>query len=339
MIRTVAYPRTGLVGNPSDLLHGRTISLLLDAFQAEVTITESERIEIERTNHDGRAFAGLDELVHFRREFGYYGGIRIIEATIVRLHRHCQRLNIQLDGKRSFHLAYSSNIPFRVGLAGSSAIARATLVCLMKFYDLADTDIPLPIQANIILEAETLELGIVAGPQDRVVSIYGGLVYMDFTRDAFERNYNLYGDYKRLDPANLPRLYVAYDERLSESSGRVHGNIQRRPEDQKKAILRVMAQKAELVEEARVVIERADKDAIGPLMTRDFELRRSVYDLAPMNLEMVETARHNGSHAKQCGSGGAIVGTFTDDEHLLRVTQAFQLIGCQVVEVRVATYA
>lgn len=337
MIETVAYPRTGLIGNPSDLFHGRTISLLFDAFQARVTLQESDRVEIERTDHDGRDFASLDDLVHFRQEFGYYGGVRIIEATIVRLHRHCRRRNLALSD-RCFRLTYASDVPFRVGLAGSSAIARATLVALMRFYNLTQDDIPLPIQANIILEAETHELGIAAGPQDRVVATYGGLVYMDFTQESYERNYNLYGEYSHLDASVLPPLYVAYDERLSESSGAIHGAIHRRPTDQKQAVLSAMEAKAALVLEARAALQEGRGADIGPLMTRDFELRRSVYDLPPTNVEMVETARNNSSHAKQSGSGGAIVGTYSDQTHLDSLVRAFDTIGCKVVPIRVAGY-
>ena len=47
----------------------------------------------------------------------------------------------------------------------------------MKFFEV---EIPLPIQANLVLETETRELGVPAGLQDRVIQAYEGVVYMDF---------------------------------------------------------------------------------------------------------------------------------------------------------------
>jgi glucuronokinase len=38
---------------------------------------------------------------------------------------------------------------------------------------------------NLVLSAEE-ELGITAGLQDRVVQVYGGVVYMDFDRDHMQ---------------------------------------------------------------------------------------------------------------------------------------------------------
>lgn len=35
--------RVGLMGNPSDGFHGKTISFLIDNFRADVTITEQEK--------------------------------------------------------------------------------------------------------------------------------------------------------------------------------------------------------------------------------------------------------------------------------------------------------
>ena len=106
-----------------------------------------------------------------------------------------------------------------MGLGGSSAIIRAVLAALMKFYGLTEKEIPKPIQPNIILEAETGELDISAGPQDRVVVVYGGLVHMDFTKEAYARNNGSHGDYEKLDPGLLPPLFIAYKKELSKSSG------------------------------------------------------------------------------------------------------------------------
>ncbi len=54
-------------------------------------------------------------------------------------------------------------------------------------------------QPNLILSVEKEELGINAGLQDRVIQTYGGLLYMDFSKELLDERG--YGDYIPLDPS------------------------------------------------------------------------------------------------------------------------------------------
>ncbi|KAJ8544973.1 hypothetical protein K7X08_017556 [Anisodus acutangulus] len=83
--------------------------------------------------------------------------------------------NITLS-EANFTLSYDTNIPIQTGLSGSSAIVTAALNCLLDFYKVRHL-IKVEVRSNLVLNAEK-ELGIVAGLQDRVAQIYGGLVYM-----------------------------------------------------------------------------------------------------------------------------------------------------------------
>lgn len=75
-------------------------------------------------------------------------------------------------------------LTFQTGLSGSSAIVCAALSCLLDFYMVRHL-IKVEVRPNLVLNAEK-ELGIVAGLQDRVAQVYGGLVYMvRFTRKLF----------------------------------------------------------------------------------------------------------------------------------------------------------
>ena len=47
--------------------------------------------------------------------------------------------------------------------------------------------IPIVDRPTLVLRAEE-ELGITAGLQDRVIQVYGGLVYMDFEREGMQRH-------------------------------------------------------------------------------------------------------------------------------------------------------
>ena len=46
---------------------------------------------------------------------------------------------------------------------------------------------PVVARPGLVLKAEE-ELGITAGLQDRVVQVYGGIVYMEFARDLMQRH-------------------------------------------------------------------------------------------------------------------------------------------------------
>jgi len=338
IIKEKAYARAGVVGNPSDIFNGKTISLLFDAFQATVKLYETPKLTIVPTDRDLIHFDHLGDLVTYRRQYGYYGGIRLIDAIIVRFKEYCDQQGIPLQD-RNFTVEYDSSIPFGVGLGGSSAIIRAVFAALMRFYGLTEKDIPKPIQPNLILEAETDELDISAGPQDRVVVVYGGLVCMDFTEAAYARNKGLHGDYNKLDPAILPPLFIAYKEDLSKSSGKVHNIMRYRASvEHDRKVLDAMRKKAALVDEALEVLRKGQPQALGPILSRDFDLRKSVYNISPENLRLIEIAREQDTHAKQTGSGGAAIGTYQDEEHFKRLQQAYLTNGFSILKVNVVDY-
>ncbi|MCF7709184.1 MAG: GHMP kinase, partial [Verrucomicrobia bacterium] len=222
IINTKAYARAGLVGNPSDGYFGKTISFIIRNFYAGVTLYETPELEILPNHRDHSCFKSLNALVSDVEKHGYYGGIRLLKATIKRFHRYCGENGIYLHD-RNFTIRYTSNIPEQVGMAGSSAIVTACLRALMQFYNVA---VPEPVQPNLVLSVETQELGIPAGLQDRVIQVYEGVVYMDFDRESMERLGH--GLYEPLDPALLPRLYVAYRTDLSEGTEVFHNDIRGR---------------------------------------------------------------------------------------------------------------
>src|SRR5579863_3149843 len=194
MIETYAYARAGLLGNPSDGYFGKTIAYLVRDFRARVLLYPSARLEITASKADMPVFESLDDLHASTRWRGYYGGIRIIQALIVRFMDYCREHGIELPN-RNFTIEYESTIPLRLGMGGSSSIIIAALRALCQYYEV---EIALPVQANIVLEKETREIGVPAGPQDRVIQVYEGLVYMDFAEDLMKTRG--YGNYERLDP-------------------------------------------------------------------------------------------------------------------------------------------
>lgn len=339
VIQCMTHARSGLVGNPSDLFGGKVIALLFDAFAARVSLYESPRLAVVPSARDATSFADMAALARYRRQFGYYGGVRLIEATLVRFHHSCSQRGIALP-RRNCTIEYQSDIPFGVGLGGSSAIITAVFNALMQFYELTEADIPRAEQPNVILEVETEELRISAGLQDRVAAVYGGVVAMDFSAAAYAGNGGRHGNYQALAPALLPPLFVAYHERLAKSSGAIHHVMRYRAEVQHDPkVEKAMAGKAELADEALSALRQGHPDRLGPIMDRDFDLRQSVYDLPAEQVRMIAIARGQGAHAKFTGSGGAAIGTYEDERHLRRITQAYAAEGFTVVPVRVAPAA
>ena len=329
MIETYGYARAGLLGNPSDGYFGKTIAFVMSNFRARVLLYPSGRLEIKPSKADLPVFENLEDLYRTTRWRGYYGGIRIIQALIVRLIEYCRENGIELEN-RNFTLEYESSVPQRLGLGGSSAIITASLRALCQYYDL---DIPLPIQANLALETETRELNVPAGLQDRVVQAYQGLVYMDFSRSLMDARG--YGEYERLDPALVPNLYVAYRTSLSEGTEVFHGNLGERWRRGDPQVVEAMKTWAGYAAEGRECLLRRDYQRLGELIDANFDLRARIYQIDRGNLEMVHAARRAGANSNFAGSGGAIVGTYTDDAMFTRLTHYMEAIGVAVIHPKI----
>jgi galactokinase/mevalonate kinase-like predicted kinase len=334
IIRTSAAARAGLIGNPSDGYHGKTISVSIPRFRAQVVLYDWPDLEIVWSQEDRSRFGSVRELVEDVHLHGYYGGVRLVKATIRRFVDYCDSRQIELHAG-NFAVRYQTNIPRQVGLAGSSAIIVATLRALIGFYG---AEIPLRVQPSLALSVEREELGISAGLQDRVIQVYEGLVYMDFARDRMEVVGGLpCGVYEPLDPALLPPLYVAFSTRLSEPTEATHKPLSERYHSGDPAVLAAMDRFADLTVQARQALIDRDAGRLSQLMDENFNTRRQICDLAPGHIEMVETARSVGASAKFAGSGGAIVGVYHGEPMFESLQQALNRIGCQTVRLGQST--
>ena len=73
--------------------------------------------------------------------------------------------------------------------------------------------------------------------------------------------------------------------------------------------------------------ERASAQAFA---AANFDLRRSICRIPQGQLEMIERARRAGATAKFAGSGGAIIGTYPDDDVYRRLVTDLAPIECDV---------
>ena len=146
------------------------------------------------------------------------------------------------------------------------------------------------------------------------------------TVDGFECGY-----YESIDPALLPPVYVAYRTDVSEPTEVLHNDLRLRYRRGEPDVVGAMEKFAELTVEARRAILDGNADELARLIDANFDLRRSICRIPAAQSEMVEVARRYGASAKFAGSGGAIIGTYPNDETLDRLKAELPLVGCRVI--------
>lgn len=294
-MRTVvghAFPRAGLLGNPSDIYGGRVIAFSFENFRAEVAIEPADARDVDPRG-------------------GLLGALwKLFEE------RH-------LPGRAApaFRMRFESNIPRQVGLAGSSAIIVAGLRALMEWFSVRIEPID---QARLALDAETDVLRIVAGPMDRVIQVYEGLQYIDCKR--------LRADGVRSIPlARLPPAFVAFDPHPGEDSGVVHTPVRDRWLRGDPEVVHAIGLFPGLADEGLARLEAGDAPALMWLLDRNFDTRASIFDISERNLRMVQVGREQGAATGFAGSGGAVVGLVDDAAKLPAIEAAYRRAGFEFV--------
>lgn len=326
IITAKSYPRAALIGNPSDGYFGKTIAFVFGNFEAEVTMYQSPELQILPNIRDHSNFDGIAHLVEDVNMFGYYGGLRLLKATVKRFHDYCRENDLSLND-RNFTIRYRTDIPAQLGLAGSSAIITACLRALMMFYGI---DIPKPILANIALSVEVDELGISAGLQDRVAQAYEQPVFMDFNQNHMEKHG--YGVYRPIPVGKMPRLYIAYRANLAEGSEKFHSTLRSRYEQGSRRVLAAVEEWASLAEDIYRKLLAGEREGLDGIINRNFDLRREVCRVSDANIAMVETARMTGASAKFTGSGGAIIGVYHDGAMYDDMKRRFAEMGVDIIK-------
>ena len=183
------------------------------------------------------------------------------------------------------------------------------------------------------MSIEREELNIAAGLQDRVIQVYEGLVYMDFDQ---KREHEVAGlkcyAYEPIKPSLLPSLFLAYHDALSEPTEVFHNDIRGRYNRGEEKIIKAMEHFAELAAQGREALLQGNVALLGELINENFNTRRSIYNLPPWQVEMVETARACGASAKFSGSGGAIIGIYHGEKMFAALSQTLGALGSKVIK-------
>ncbi|MGI9599012.1 MAG: mevalonate kinase family protein [Acidimicrobiales bacterium] len=331
MIVNTAPARVGILGNPSDGYGGRTLSLALPQFEATVELETADELEIVANEADRPRWASVGDLVDRIDRHGYGTGPQLLAATVRTFADVAASVEYRGFDRHRFRLSYSTTIPRQVGLGGSSALVVATLKSLSE---LTGIEIPLHILPSIALRVETEQLGINAGLQDRVIQSYGGLVAMNFGEMTTDARFGVsHGDYRSLDPAGVPNLFLAYREQAAEPSDGYHRALRQRFEGGDGAVRETLRALAALVVEGEAALRWNNADRLAELIAKNMSLRKLLGPIPEAQLELVEAADECEAPATFGGSGGAIVGAYVDDEHLERV--AARLSSLDAVTVRI----
>ncbi len=333
VIKAISYPRAALIGNPSDGYFGKTIAFVFDNYCATAEIKESENLVFLSSPRDQNTFLSLSDLDKKVSQFGYYGGIRLLKAAARLFFIYCQKKQILLKNK-NFTISYDCDIPNRLGLAGSSAIITAAMKAMCSFYKVK---ISLPELANMVLAVERNELSIPAGLQDRVAQVYNHPVYMDFNREHMEKNGT--GIYEKIDIPEDLNLFVAYRTDLAEGSEILHSRLRDDYNSGIAQVLNAMKEWTRLTEQMKIALAEKDYPRVASLINRNFDLRCEVCSgsISEKNRQMVEIARKTGASAKFTGSGGAIVGTYENENMFNNLVKELKKAGVNVIKPRIVT--
>ena len=330
---TVRVPAcAGLVGAPSDRYGGRVVAVGIDNFAAEVELTPWDGVSITPGDTDQASWPELADVLADSERYGYTGGRPLIQATLATFAAFVERTALgPVSG--GFRIAYRSSIPRRLGLAGSSAIVVAVLRALAAHHGL---EIQPALIASLAREAEE-RLGLSPGLAAPVSQTFGGVVAMDFRARRVRTEHDLdVGEYRLLDPAGLPAMYLAWTPDDAARGPWRDADIRSRIDARDWSVTSGMKMLAALAEQAEEAVRQGDHGALASLIDQSFDVRRKLTPLDPRQTEMVDRARAVGVSATFAGWAGAIVGTYRGLAQIDDLQARLESLGATVRRVDIA---
>lgn len=323
-----ARPRVGLLGNPSDLYGGKVVGFTFDAFETVVQL-EPKQSGVEFACGGGElAFPGWSSLLDELDATQGHGGHKLLAAAFDRLLIHAPQLRElpESDPRTAFRMTFSTDVPRQAGLSGSSAIIIAALRLWGRWFEVETSPFQL---SELALSAECDVLGFVAGPQDRVVQSYGGLVAMDFGVPRTPASYH------RLDPALLPESLVVWSGQPGESSADVHHNVRERWDGGDAEVRSVMARFPGVVDRGLTALQERDTSGLADAIDANFDLRASIFPISEGDRRMINLGRALGAATKFCGSGGAVLAVPRDARSIDGLEEEYRSEGYRTLRPRV----
>ncbi len=221
---------------------------------------------------------------------------------------------IESDRRRGLALECTTTIPRQVGMAGSSATIIATFRALSRLFDAPISRFEM---AEMALATEVEDLGIAAGPMDRVIQSYEHVMLLELAGPRTEACYEV------LDSGLVPPVLLAWTPSTGRPSGLTHSDLRSRWERGEPDVLRAITELRSVVDLGLAAMRSGDTEAFADAVDRNYELRVSVTDVTEVDARMVQIARDHGGAAKLCGSGGSVVVVPRRDTDVASLDAAF----------------
>jgi len=258
---------------------------------------------------------GAEAFLEIDSKISYDGNLDLVKSVVE-----------ELGGGRAFDITITSNVPEHSGL-GASASAYAALIALFNsYYDLglSKKDI-----AELSFKLETTKLKNKVGKQDQYAACYGGLNFMEFSKDmkvnvsAVKTSASTLAGLEK----DIALLYVA---KRQKTAGEV---IESQKKSFKKEEFLVTK---ELGAKARIALEKNDLEAFGSVMSEVWghKKRFSAETTTPLIEKMHRTAIENGAYGgKISGAGGGGCGFwFCRPGTKTKVVAALVKLGAQPLD-------
>jgi galactokinase/mevalonate kinase-like predicted kinase len=275
LISASAPGRCGIIGNPSDIYGGRVLSCSIPS-RAYCTIEAADRWELPE------------------------------DPTL------WNAATARLPIEESVRVSWRSDVPRSSGLAGSTALLTATVLCLLAWRGERLTPVEL---AELVRDIERKEANIVCGYQDAYMASLGGLQYMDFA-GKHPIDAGPPGQATSLQ-ASLPFLLVTTGvERLS---GSVHGPIAERWLAGDPLVRSSIERIKDLAETGSQALLRNDLAGLGVAMNENQRLIAALGGSGEAIDQLVRDAIGCGSWAAKlagAGMGGTVICLTPDPDDL-----------------------
>lgn len=291
--------RIGFVGNPTDMYGGSVISCSTKE-RARVTIQPADCLILD-AGAEQRVIASPDDLVTREDIFDI--------ARVALAGTESADLRVRIS--------WSTDIPFRAGLSGSTALLVSMVAGLLAFRGIRHSPYH---QAELVRGIEYRNLTF-CGYQDAYMCTFGGLHYMDFRGKEFHLEYGT-DPYATMEPMPasviLPAVVVITGgQRVS---GGVHTPLRERWLAGESEVVEAYNAIAALARDGKKAILENRLDTLGKLMNENQAITHSLGGSNPEDDRFIELARQAGaSGAKLAGSSGAIVALHESPRELARV--------------------
>ncbi len=263
-------------------------------FAARVEVLESDRFRVEGGGVP-LDLADLGAALEGPIPTDVDGLERLVVAAV---RRFAAAVDPERPDRGPVALTCTTTIPRQVGLGGSSAVIIATIRALSARWEVTVPPFEL---AETALATEVEELGIAAGPLDRVIQAYEQVILMDLAPPRTEASYRV------IDPSLVPPLLIAWDPAGGEPSGVTHSDLRQRWERRDEVVVETMKELRDVADRGVAAMEARDTEAFADLVDYNYELRCRVRVPTRADRAMVAVARGLGAAAKLCGSGGAVL--------------------------------